>query len=639
MATHRPRSYACLAATVVLAVATTASAEPPAAARVAEIAALLDAHAGALGQPCTDRAAWEALGRRKEFQEAIPAAEALLTTPLPELPDELFLDYSRTGNRRPWEKVAFARRGRIAILVTAECLENNGRFLPVIEETVQAICGEKTWVYPAHDASLRNFQQQQIDIDLGSSFVAAELGLTHYLLGDKLKPAVRALIETRVHTLVFDPFRDMVMGRGKANWWLTCTNNWNAVCLAGVTVAALALEDDRADRAFFIAAAEQYARYFLSGFTPDGYCSEGLGYWNYGFGRYAVLAIAVARATHGGVDLLAMDGAALPARFGSRVEIVGGVYPSFADCPLGTRPDAALVDYLNRRLGVATGPAEKDRIASPRQGLLLALAYAPWPDAKSPTTRPAAPPTPADSPLRTWFADAGVLICRPAAGVAGRMGVAVKGGNNAEHHNHNDVGTFIVVVGDRQVLTDPGAEVYMARTFSSRRYESKVLNSYGHPVPVVAGKLQRTGREAQGRVLRQEFTDACDTLVLDLTSAYDVPTLQRLERTFTYERSEPPCLTITDGVTFASPEAFEVALITHGTCERSGPDRLRVDVDGRAVDVKITVTGATYAITAGVIDEDVRTAVKPTRIAITLQEPVRSATVCVEIRPTAKESH
>jgi len=32
----------------------------------------------------------------------------------------------------------------------------------------------------------------------------------------------------------------------------------------------------------FAAAAEKYVENFLAGFTPDGYCSEGLGYWNYG---------------------------------------------------------------------------------------------------------------------------------------------------------------------------------------------------------------------------------------------------------------------------------------------------------------------------------------------------------------------
>ena len=629
MPLQRVRSTIVASSTfTLLAVAASVAAEPPPRARVDQIAAMLDSRPSGLGRACADRRAWQKLARNKGFRSIVATAEELLEEPLPEQSDELFLDYSRTGNRERWQRVAFARRGRIRTLVLAECVEDEGRFLPAIEEVVRAVCAEKTWVYPAHDWSLHNFRQEQIDIDLGSSALAGELGLTSYLLGDKLSRETRSLIDTRVHTLVLDPFRAMVLGTRDPNWWLTCKMNWNSVCLAGITVAALSLEEDRAERALYIAAAEQYSKNFLSGFTPDGYCSEGLGYWNYGFGRYAILAIAIERATHGGVDLLEVEGARSPARFGSRVEIVAGVYPSFADCPMNTKPDRALMACLNRRLGLTGDDGRGNRIASTCRSLAEVLAFTAWEEAV-PTSRKS--PATADSPLRTWFEDAGVLICRPSQGVKGRLGVAIKGGHNDEHHNHNDVGSFIVVAGDRPVLADPGTEVYTARTFSARRYESKVLNSFGHPVPVAAGKLQRTGREAQARVLRKEFTDERDTLVLDLRSAYDVPTLERLEREFQYERGDADRLTVIDRVEFSSPESFEVALVTHGTWSRPAPDVLRVDCDGRRVDVRLDGGGAEYSITSEQIDEDVRTSVKPTRIAIKLNEPVRSATLTMRI--------
>ena len=51
----------------------------------------------------------------------------------------------------------------------------------------------------------------------------------------------------------------------------------------------------------------------------------------------------------------------------------------------------------------------------------------------------------------------------------------MKGGHNAENHNHNDVGSFVVALGRATPLVDPGSEVYTARTFSPRRYDSNVL--------------------------------------------------------------------------------------------------------------------------------------------------------------------
>ena len=90
----------------------------------------------------------------------------------------------------------------------------------------------------------------------------------------------------------------------------------------------------------------------------------------------------------------------------------------------------------------------------------------------------------------------------------GQMGVAIKGGNNNEHHNHNDVGSYVVGVAGHAYVLDPGGEVYTRRTFSRERYVSPMLNSYGHPVPVVAGQRQTTGRQSAARVLDAAFTDA-----------------------------------------------------------------------------------------------------------------------------------
>ncbi|MFH1730305.1 MAG: hypothetical protein ABIF82_01475 [Planctomycetota bacterium] len=77
------------------------------------------------------------------------------------------------------------------------------------------------------------------------------------------------------------------------------------IMVAGVTGSALAMVDSRDGRARFVAWAMKYSKNFLRGFTPDGYCTEGLGYWNYGFGNFAAPAEMVRQATSGRIDLLA----------------------------------------------------------------------------------------------------------------------------------------------------------------------------------------------------------------------------------------------------------------------------------------------------------------------------------------------
>ena len=600
--------------------------------RVGEIAAMLPARPVGFGRPIGDRAAWASLARHASYRSVLRRAEGLLRQDIPESPDELYLDFSKTGNRSRWQRVASQRRSRIGYLALAECLEDKGRFAAALAKTVAAVCAERTWVMPAHDRSLRNFRGQQIDIDLGSAHLAWNLATAAWLLGDKLPAETRRLIADNLRRRIFDPYLAMVAGRRSANWWTRGTNNWNAVCLAGVTGSALAAIESRRERATFVAAAETYSLNFLKGFTPDGYCSEGLGYWGYGFGYYVLLAETIHQATGGKADLLARKQVRAPATYPERIEITGGIYPAFADCGVGAKPSPRLVHFLRRRLGLGADPKGDAEMIHATSRLAPAMMYS-LPN--SATRAAAVPPRDAPPDARTYFRDAGVLICRPGAGGTCRLAAALKSGHNAEHHNHNDVGSYVVVVGRRAVLLDPGAEVYTSRTFSSRRYESKVLNSYGHPVPVVAGKLQRSGRAAAGKVLRADFTDEADTFALDLRAAYGLKNVRTLRRTFVYSRKGAGSLTVTDEVAFTQPGTFETALVTLGRWEKRDDGSLVVYDADEAVRVDVAATGGDVDLRAEQIKEDVRTRSLPTRIGIAFKQPVAKASIRLRITPAA----
>jgi hypothetical protein len=241
-----------------------------------------------------------------------------------------------------------------------------------------------------------------------------------------------------------------------------------------------------------------------------------------------------------------------------------------------------------------------------------------------------AAPAPA---LRDWFSDAGILICRPASGTKNGLGVALKGGHNAEHHNHNDVGSFVVAVGGKTPLLDPGGEVYTARTFSNQRYTSGVLNSLGHPVPRVAGKLQKTGHSAAAGVLDTRFTDATDTLVLDIRAAYGVEELASLKRTFVYSREGSGSLTVVDEVGFTSPQTFDTALITFSKWEKVADDRLLIGEGTGAVEVAVSTDGQAWELQPEEIHEDLSGGRVPVRLGIVLTKVVERARVTVKITP------
>ncbi len=469
---------------------------------------------------------------------------------------------------------------------------------------------------PAHDRKLENFDLKTVDIDLASSALGWNLALCDYLLGDKLQPEVRETIRRNVEARVLSPFRQMATGVRDGNFWLSTTNNWSAVCLAGVTGSALALVEKREERAFYAAAAEFYIQNFLKGFTPDGYCSEGVSYWNYGFGHYIMLTETLRQATGGQLDLMAAPEARPAALYGARIEIQNGICPAFADCPINARPAPELLAYLDRRYALGLNLKQEPLL----QGTLFETLCFSFPDALARATTSDSQPVVKTE--REWFPDAGVYIGRPAAKSEPQLAVALKGGHNAEHHNHNDVGSYQVVLNDSILLADPGAEVYTARTFSDQRYESLVLNSFGHPVPRVAGKLQETGRQAEGKIVREDFSGMGDTLIVDLKSAYAVPELERLERTFTYLRTDRPRFLVSDRVAFNNPEKFETALITFGTSEEVKPGVLEIREKGEVLRVTIETGGKPFDLVKEILNEDLRTDRKPTRIAVRLRNPV-----------------
>lgn len=586
-----------------------------------------------IGAPASRREVWARLADHSEFRETVERAEQEMARPIPELPDDLYLDFSRTGNRRRYEGPYQQRRSRLAVLTIAECIENRGRFLPEIEKTVAAIAAEKTWVLPAHDGRLENFYGRTVEIDLGSSATGWNLATVDYWLADRLSPETRRMIAEQLERRIFAPFEQAVQTGRPRLWWLTGTNNWNAVCLANVVGAALENVPSQQRRAFFVAAAEKYIDYFLQGFTPDGYCSEGIGYWNYGFGHFVLLAETLWQATGGKLNLFALPNLLPIATFGYRMEIAPGLFPAFADCSFGTKPDPVIMAYLSRRLGLGLIELEH-RYIGPEAGtssFLPQVAVYAMPNSLSQVS--ATGQARRQHEIRDWFSDAGILIARPADLSPDKMAVALKGGHNAEHHNHNDVGSFVVTLAGDMPLVDPGAEVYTARTFSSRRYESKVLNSYGHPVPVVAGQLQRAGRNAAAKVLETDFTETRDVLKLDLTSAYAVKELKSLTRTFVFERTGRGRLLSNDEVTFESPQTFEEALITYSPWRREQSGGWTVGEKRGAVRVQIRSSQGELLWAEEVIDEDVRYSKKPVRLAAKVSEPVSHVTVEIIIEP------
>lgn len=590
--------------------------------RIVELAVMLPEKARGFGAPCSDRSVWSALATNASFKKAVVTATRQLGNELPPWSDDLYLDYSRTGKRPAGEKMMGNRHGLIRQLVWAECIENQGRFMPDIEKMLLEYAQEPTWTLPAHDRNLSCFKGTAYSVDLASSAFGHELAQVLWLLGDKISAGTCAKVMGALEQRIFAPLRESFR-TGKGNGWLHAEMNWNPVCLSGGVGAALAVLPDRRDRALFAAAGEHYSRYYLAGFSPDGYLGEGMGYWNYGMSHFLLLREQLWQTTRGKVDLFADAKVRNAALYGINAEMVSGFYPAIADCRWGTKPSEEVLWYLSRALGL--GLRRYENTYNPMNP--SDLVFAPmriFPNSLSAVK--SAGIAREGLGLRYFFEQAGVLVCRTAPDAGPPMGAALKGGHNDEPHNHNDVGSFTFVVGKEAFVADPGGPfVYSSKTFGKERYTAfKLFSSLGHDVPVVAGRAQIPGKLARAKILATKFSGTSDEISMDIASAYDAPELKKLVRTFVFDRRSET-LKVSDDFEFNRPAAFEVALTTRAEWQQVAPDKIELRAGGERVVAEIQAPGG-VTITSETIAED-----SPafTRIGLKLKDPLASGKVVV----------
>ena len=232
-------------------------------------------------------------------------------------------------------------------LVAGEIAEGKGRFIPKIEAMLRDFCEQRSWVLPAHDGQVRdrngNFYGISQSVDLFSSELAAHLACGIDRLRGRLDPALVSRVKAEMEKRIFAPIRrDLrffkTQGGTPANklsflyhWWIDVASNWNAVCWDNVVCAALGILDDPIDRAYFTDGALKSVDRYLSSFAPDGYCSEGMGYWNYGYGHHMLMGKLLRAVSGGKIDIFTRPIQRKVAEYARSYELRPGISPAFAD--------------------------------------------------------------------------------------------------------------------------------------------------------------------------------------------------------------------------------------------------------------------------------------------------------------------
>ena len=486
--------------------------------------------------PYADRAAWAALPGAARWKAAGDAALQDADT-LPRLPLSLWLRFTQKGDRTAWEHAYFARRRTLCALVMAEAVTGAGSYLPAIADLAWAICEESAWQLPAHNSYIRDTPQLPLPdvtrpiVDLFAAETGALIATVYGLLGaalDGYAPGFSVRLKGEVARRVLAPYRPAHfwwMGNGEepmCNWTPWCTQN---VLLAAAQCAPAETLP------VYVKQAAYSIDCFLKDYGEDGCCSEGAQYY-----RHAALTMFNA------LDLLCRiapgvfdDVWAEPkirnmAEYIVNMHIAGPYYLNFADCsPLagarGVREflfgqrvaSAPLMTLAARDWADALQQPDPDRLHHPddSEGINLyhhiqtalaeqkVLAFA----------QSAAPALPRD----VWYPSVGILACR-----RGAYALGAKAGNNADSHNHNDVGSVTLYKNGAPLLIDVGVETYSKKTFSPQRYEIWTMQSSWHNLPEFepesAQYQQQPGAEFAARDVA--VSDALDAITMDIAPAY-----------------------------------------------------------------------------------------------------------------------
>ena len=462
--------------------------------------------------------------------QALKQADEVLTREIPTLYATEYMLFRKNGNRSIYEKKFFERREAMFTLALAEYIEKSGNYTDKLCDYVWLILEETSWVVPAHNKMREGengyltyaFKETVDYIDLFSAYTGACLAFVYYLCKDVLNQVTPLICERIIYELDRRIIKSFLSDSPLNHWWMGKRtggpNNWDPWITSNIlTVTALTVEDMQTREEVVKTAIESLDN-FTAVYYPDGGCDEGPSYWRVAGGALYNACLALYDITGGYVDVFHDPLIVSIAEYVAKAYICDDYFTNFADAPAVL----AVIDHWQLDFAELCGSElmisyEKYRIgghapiyagAGHNCPYRLLRAYAHGVLPKSEFT----------PPKTIWLDGIGVAVTRETDEIGKGLYLAVKGGHNAESHNHNDVGSFIAFSDNKPILIDLGVGEYTRKTFSSQRYEILSMRSEYHNLPTFNGVFQKNGRAYEAKDYK--YDEKSGALKMELSAAY-----------------------------------------------------------------------------------------------------------------------
>ena len=516
----------------------------------------------------------------KEAKENIIAkADQMLLTEPPRIRFSKMHLYVTTGDRDQYEADYFAYFTRLDALYLAYIITEDEKYLPELADTIWNICDFESWARPAHVNETASIAARRRHLALCSTGACGQLAEAVYFLQDKLPELVVRRAKAEIKYRAIDAFAE------KKPPFCYVQHNWAAVCVAPMLCTYLYFATDEEIEAQ-LPAMIQTADNYLSGFGKDGCCTEGVGYWGFGFSEFLIFATMLKDYTDGKINYFDNPIVKKIAMFPYRVRLNKNDAPAFSD---------------------STGIGYK---VSKNIAHILKANYPDYPILEN-------------EPLTTAGGSRLLFCTNPDYEVTDRVelenaifekeqwfiyhgkdyAVGAKAGHNDEFHNHNDVGSFAVSKKEVVSFFDPGgSSIYDRQYFAPEtRYKNMLCSSRGHSTPIINGEEQKEGNRGicELHAIRE------NRFTFDMKNAYVVDTLSSLVRDFdcneeyftltdTYKFTEAPTA-LAERFVSRLPITLDNGVIKSGEATIVF-DNDKFDVSFGSYDVTSKITGVIYYV-------------------------------------------
>ncbi len=456
----------------------------------------------------------------------VKLADEALEKEIPQLYASVYRRFFIDGNRKEYEDGYFARRLMLKKLIYGELVLRNGRYINKMIDLLWLIMEETTWIIPAHnhypvkenkknDTIGNEFCGDAGYLDLFAAETASEIAVAYYYFKDKfaeVAPIINDRIMYELRRRIIRPYKEH-----RDFYWMSLdgrknASNWTMWITSNVLAVTALIEDNMELRKGVFDKALECIDEFVDTYKPDGGCTEGPRYWKCAVGGLFNSLETIYDMTGGRADVFSHPQLYNMMDYIRKVHLTGFYYSNFSDCPAQLNQSGIAIAI---RMGIRTNNNDLYSFAleNTPEHVTEIENYEILCEIKNlcfeiPKKTERFIPNEFD-----LLENLQVAVQRSDNGFI----CSVKGGHNAELHNHNDVGNMIIMHGEDALFIDIGAPTYTKFSFGETRYTVFAMNSNWHNLPEVNGVTQHKGEEFRC----DRFFAEKGRTVVEYTSAYE----------------------------------------------------------------------------------------------------------------------